>query len=380
MLNNKKQNILIIPIAIAPLIGIIISIRTAIIKINFKAILNIKITNVESLSIILDIFEPWYSWSICCVFLAIVIMVLYDALKPKKSKEQSQSDELNLFLSLFQSVIIILIIQLALPLISLIFMVSLLILYIFFGGAFILQYVLRIIVQVFVWIIQNLFIAIGIDIVLGNFIGQEYVSLFLTLIIFLISVPYAFSGVLYMIKYLLIKLIRADGIIDMAFKPFEFLFKLSHVRYFIYFVLFLLSVLTYSYNISEYTNWLMIIKESLLAFVLLDTICYSVYDNHCKRKKVAIREKYLRLIVNYKLDLEFIHSMMTTYDLKNNYTGKAKIIFSTDISMLNIKERLPFNNIILQIQDLNGSLMRYEDLNKKINKVLCCIYKYESDD
>jgi len=93
---------------------------------------------------------------------------------------------------------------------------------------------------------------------------------------------------------------------------------------------------------------------------------------------MKISKIYLDLIVPYKLDLEYIRSIMTTYALKNNHTGKAKIIFSKDISELKIRKKLPFNNIISQIQNLNGNSMTYQDLYKKTNEILLYIYKYES--
>lgn len=378
MQEKSKQTILMILIALASPIGIVISVLLAIIKIDYKQILNIKITNIESVSTIMNIFQPWYKWSFVCLLISLAIVICFGILKYTIFKKHQQKDELNLFVSFTISVIIILLAQIVLPLMSVILILAFAILYGFLGISFIFQYMLRIIVQVFGWILQDLFIAIGIDIELGNFIGQEYVSIFLTLIIFLILIPYLFSGVLCIVKRFFSKITRANAIIDIAFKPIEFIFKLIHIRYFIYIILFLLSILTYSYNVNNSTNWLTLIKESLLAFVLLDTICYSLYENHCKKKKLRLSKIYLNLIIPYKLDLEYIRSIMTTYALKNNHMGKAKIIFSNDISVLSLKKNFPFNNIILEIQSLNGSLMTYEALYIKINEVLFCIYKYES--
>lgn len=284
MQEKNKQLILMLPIGLASPIGIALSIILAINTIDYKQILNIKLNDIESVSAIFNIFLPWYEWSVCGLLIVFIIFICYGVLKYKILKEDSKTEKLNLFNSLLISIVIILFAQFVLPLISVILMLAFMLLLAFLGISFISHYMLRIVVQLFIWILQNLFLAIGIDIELGHIIGQEYVSIFLTLIIFLISIPYLFSSVLCIMKNFYTKITKAEAIVDMAFKPIEFVFKLTHIRYFIYGVLFLLSILTYSYNVNDSTNWLTLIKESLLAFVLLDTICYSVYENHCKKE------------------------------------------------------------------------------------------------
>ncbi len=377
MIKAKKQTIFYTLLVASIFVGI--AIQLLLIEIDYSQMLNINIFDSMTISIIFKMFTPLYKSGFTGLLAAFVLIICVIALKLTKFKEYMQDNELNLLNTLFLSLILIALSQIILPLMITTVIISFVILYFLFGTSYVFQYMLRVILQIFLDALQYFFMISDHDINLGNFIGQEYVSLLLTLTISFISLPYLFPPILFLVKNFFSKCTGANAIIDLVFRPIEFVFQLTNTRYYIYIILFLLSIVVYSYNVSNSANILILIKESLLAFVLLDTVFYSVYDNHNKRKKQKYSRIYMEQILPYKFDLEYIRSVMTTYSLKSNYIEKAKIIFSKDISTLNINKKLPFYNIVIQIQSLNGKYMPYRDLYKKINEILSAIYQYESN-
>lgn len=108
-----------------------------------------------------------------------------------------------------------------------------------------------------------------------------------------------------------------NKIVALFFKPIEVLININTLRYIIYIVLFFTSIFTYSVNVSQSDYVILLIKESLLEFVLLDTVIYSIVSNIRDKEKNRKQQNLRKYYIPFKHDLEFILSAITIYNLKN---------------------------------------------------------------
>lgn len=371
-----KDVIKLIPIVTASPIGIILSIIVAVKLIDFgelDGILKSNLLSFKLIQLINPIIEPWFIWSLACFFFSFIFITIVFLIKQHKKEN---NDSINIFDSLAISISLILIIQILLPVMLAILGLVYLFIYLIFGISTIIKFILGYGVYFFAYISQSLFNSYGYSISLGDFIGDKKYNMLLTLIIFLIAVPYLLSSIIRVIKKVMTSLGGGSQLFELIFKPIEFIFKITHIRYIIYLSLFFLSIFVYSYNITDIDNVLMLFKESLLEYVLLDTICYSLYENLSKWNKRKKAVMFMRFIIPFKLDLEIIRASFLYYSFLDK-SIKSKVKFSCDTVILKRVKYKEFNKIILELNHISNCFLEPQELYTGINNVLYRIYEYE---
>ncbi len=198
----------------------------------------------------------------------------------------------------------------------------------------------------------------------SDFIGQEKYSIFLIMITFFVMIPYILPFLLMVIKKI-IQVFAGNNIIAYIFKPMEALINVNVLRFIIYMGLFFISVLTYSVKIEQF-DYFSLIKESLLEFVILDTVIYSTISNIKNNHK----QKMKRYYIPFKYDLEFVLSAIYIYNLKYNEM-KARIKFSVNINeSLKWKKKRNVSGIDKLLIDISTNYYKIEILEQKIKTVL----------
>lgn len=370
-----KQILFLVIVALALPCGLILSLILANNLIDYSLIVKINLLDSESLFNGFHIFDKWLSISLGCLLIALVLLVFYAYIKSYILKVSEETADLTLSSTIISVMVILMLSQIILPLIVVVLLVLFIILYAIFGISSLAQFLLRIMMIFSINILQSLFSSVGIKIELGDFIGQNSLSLFLSLITFFISIPYIFAYIVKGIGCLARK--TSNTIINYMFRPFERVFQVGYLRGFLYIVLFLISLLTFTYNISGPSNILSIIKESLLTFVLLDTVCYSIYEKGQKRRQKKINKQYFDIVLQYKHDLEFIRSTITIFNLINKVNYKAKVKFSCEAILIKNRRRCPFAFILDELTYLSENHFTYQELYHNINNILYDIYIFE---
>lgn len=221
----------------------------------------------------------------------------------------------------------------------------------------------------FVLLVEKICTSSGIELTYGEFIGQEKYSIFLTMITFLISIPYILSFLLRMVKKF-IQGVTGNKSVALIFKPVEALISINVLRYAIYILLFFTSVFTYSVNVSQSDYVFSLVKEALLEFVLLDTVIYSIISNIRDTKKNHKQQNMRRYYVSFKYDLEFVLSAITMHNLKDKEMY-ARIKFSVDINkILKEKRKKDVSEIDNLLTDISTNYYKIEILEQKIKVVL----------
>lgn len=221
----------------------------------------------------------------------------------------------------------------------------------------------------FVFLVEKICTSSGIALTYGEFIGQEKYSIFLTMITFLISIPYILSFLLRMIKKF-IQVVTGNKSVALIFKPVEALISINVLRYAIYILLFFTSVFTYSVNVSQSDYVFSLVKEALLEFVLLDTVIYSIITNIRDTKKNHKQQNMRRYYVPFKYDLEFVLSAITMHNLKDKEMY-ARIKFSVDINkILKEKKQNDVSEIDKLLAEISTNYYKIEILEQKTKVVL----------
>lgn len=221
----------------------------------------------------------------------------------------------------------------------------------------------------FVFLVEKICTSSGIALTYGEFIGQEKYSIFLTMITFLISIPYILSFLLRMIKKF-IQVVTGNKSVALIFKPVEALISINVLRYAIYILLFFTSVFTYSVNVSQSDYVFSLVKEALLEFVLLDTVIYSIITNIRDTKKNHKQQNMRRYYVPFKYDLEFVLSAITMHNLKDKEMY-ARIKFSVDINkILKEKKQNDVSEIDKLLAEISTNYYKTEILEQKTKVVL----------
>lgn len=322
-------------LALATPIGLILSCVLAYINIDFiellKKIFSENISNPEILDELAQIMSKWYIISGVIVFAALVLLIIYFA-RNRKNDE----DVLTWGQAIFLATELILISQVVLPLFTVTIAIVIALLYFVFFSSMLLKNIIGYGTYLFVFLVEKICTSSGIALTYGEFIGQEKYSIFLTMITFLISIPYILSFLLRMIKKF-IQVVTGNKSVALIFKPVEALISINVLRYAIYILLFFTSVFTYSVNVSQSDYVFSLVKEALLEFVLLDTVIYSIITNIRDTKKNHKQQNMRRYYVPFKYDLEFVLSAITMHNLKDKEMY-ARIKFSVDINKI-LKEK-----------------------------------------
>lgn len=355
-------------LAFATPIGLILSCVLAYLNVDFKELLKIFIENISNPEV-LDksawIMRKWHriSFTICGV--ASLLLVIYFVCNRKKDEE----DALTWGQTLFLTGVLIMISQVVLPLSTVIVVIVIALLYLVFFSSMLLKNIIGYGTYLFVVIVEKICTSSGITLTYGEFIGQERYSMFLTVITFLISIPYLLPILLRMIKKI-IQCAVGNKSMGQIFKPAEVLVNVNVLRYTIYILLFFTSVFTYSVNISQSDYTLSLVKESLLEFVLLDTVIYSMIFN-LRDIRISHKQQNMRKYYTpFKYDLEFVLSAITMLNL-NNREMHARIKFSVDINrILKGKKQKDVGEIDELLIDISTNYYKMEILEQKIKVVL----------
>lgn len=365
----KKSSIIQYGIlAFATPVGLLLSCVLAYLNIDFLELFKIfseNISHPEVLDELTQIMEKWYIISGAIFFVGMILPTIYFVRNKKKDEE----DVFTWGQTIFLTIELISISQIVLPLFTVTIAIVIALLYFVFFSSVLLKNVIGYGTYLFVLIVEKICTSSGITLTYGEFIGQERYSFFLTMITFLISIPYLLSFLLKMIK-IFIQGVTRNKAVALIFKPVETLIDVNVLRYIIYILLFFTSVFTYSVNVSQSDYVFSIVKEALLEFVLLDTVIYSIISN-LKEKKINYEQQNMRrYYLPFKYDLEFVLSAITMQNLKNKEMS-ARIKFSVDINKnLKMKNQKGINEIDKLLIDISTNYYEIESLEEKIREVL----------
>ena len=212
-------------LALATPIGLILSCVLAYINIDFiellKKIFSENISNPEILDELAQIMSKWYIISGVIVFAALVLLIIYFA-RNRKNDE----DVLTWGQAIFLATELILISQVVLPLFTVTIAIVIALLYFVFFSSMLLKNIIGYGTYLFVFLVEKICTSSGIALTYGEFIGQEKYSIFLTMITFLISIPYILSFLLRMIKKF-IQVVTGNKSVALIFKPVEALISIN---------------------------------------------------------------------------------------------------------------------------------------------------------
>lgn len=364
VMNLIKYGIL----ALAMPMGLILSCRLAYVNINFMDLLEVfseNISNPEIFDKLAQIMKDWYIISFLLSSISCLLLPIYLI----SSRKKNEYDALTWGKTIILSITLISISQIILPLFTFTVAIVIGLLYLLFFSSILLKHIIGYGTYLFVLIIEKICTSSGITLTYGEFIGQERYSMFLTLITFLISIPYLLSFLLGIAKKL-IQAFTGNHLVELIFKPVNVLVNVNVLRYAIYILLFFTSVFTYSVNVVQSDYVFSLVKEALLEFVLLDTVIYSVISNlngkKAKRKQQHIRKHY----IPFKYDLEFVLSAITVHNLKEK-EGYARIKFSVDTNkILRGKYQQDTHGIDKLLRDISTNYYEIESLEEKAKVAL----------
>ena len=363
----KKSNIIKYGIlALAIPIGLLSSCALAYWNIDFIKLLKIfseNISDPEVLNELTQIVSKWYIISGSIFFVAILLLVIYFVCNKKKDED----DVLTWGLCLFLTIELIAITQVVLPLLNIVFAIVIALLYLIFFSSTLLKDIIGYGTYIFVLIVEKICTSSGITLSYGEFIGQERYSIFLTMITFIISIPYLLSFLLKVIKKFVQGVVGNEAI-GLIFKPAEALINVNVLRYIIYILLFFTSIFTYSVNVSQSDYVFSLVKEALLEFVLLDTVIYSISSNLKNKKVNHDQQNMRRYYIPFKYDLEFVLSAITMHNLKNKEMS-ARIKFSEDINRIPRMKKSK-NEIDMLLTDVSTNYYEIKILEQKIKVAL----------
>lgn len=359
-------------LVLATPIGVLLSCVLAYENINFEMLLKIFSENIFELEVLdrlWQIMSKWYSISFTICFLAMLLLAIYGICSKEKDND---NDVLTWGQTIVLAIELIAIFQIVLPMLSFLLAMVIALSYLIFFLSPLLKNVIGYGTYLFVVIVERICTSSGIILTYGEFIGQERYSVFLTIITFLISIPYLLSFLLKMIKKF-IQVVTGNKAVELIFKPIEALTNVNVLRYAIYILLFFVSVFVYSVNVSQSDYVLSLVKEALLEFVLLDTVIYSISSNLKNRKINNELQNMRRYYMPFKYDLEFVLSTITMHDLKNKEIY-SRIKFSVDINkILKMKKQKDKNGIDILLSEISTNYYEIEILEQKIKKILSMI-------
>ncbi len=368
--NKKSDKVKLVMLVLATSSGLLLSCVLAYLNIDFIELLKVfseNISNLEVLDKLGQIMGKWYIISLSMVFVALLLLVIYFVCNKKKNEEALTWGQTLILMSE-----LILISQFLLPLFTITVLIVIALLYFVFFSSVLLKNLIGYGTYLFVVIVEKICTSSGITLTYGEFIGQERYSMFLTMITFLVSIPYILPILLMVIKKI-IQGVTGNKIVTLIFKPMEALFSVNVLRYSIYMLLFFTSVFTYSINIVESDYFLSLVKEALLEFVLLDTVIYSIISN-LKDIKINHKQQNMRkYYIPFKYDLEFVLSAISMYNLKYNEMY-ARIKFSVDINRsLKWEKQKNISEIDKLLIDISTNYYKIEILEQKVKIVLSMV-------
>ena len=359
----KSEKIKVIILGIAPFIGLILSIILAYKYIDFYKLLEIISNNIFNPEIVIESSEVMTKWYITSGALVLAALIF------PLCMHQKNNDELAWKQCICLAIELILIYQMVLPLLSILLYIVIALVYLLFFSSMLIKNIIAYGIYVFVLVAEKICQSSGIALTYGKFIGQENYFKFLTIITFLISIPYILPISLRMIRKF-IEIVTKNKIVVKFFEPIEKLMNINVLRYIMYILLFFISIYTYSLNITQTCN-IFLIKESLLEFVLLDTVISSIICSAKNAIENKRRQKFRKCYISFKYDLEEVLSEIRICNLKNKEIC-ARIIFSMDINEIIVKEKRKkdVNEIDNLLIDISKNYYKIEILEQKSKEAL----------
>lgn len=228
-------------------------------------------------------------------------------------------------------------------------------------------------------LLSFIFEKLNIPLELGKFIGKSEFALFLQIIIWAIITPYTFSNLIKLMERMLKMLSGSKALVEYLFKYIYVIFSLNNIRYIIYMVLFFISLISYGFRV-ESTAVIGIIKESLVSFVLLDTIVYTIYSNEKGRQEKIQKQQFLNIFSQIKEELECIKKLMIINNLYLNINRKVFIKFNNDKILQRKCKKNPasWNELLDKIYLLSNESRTCNELFIEVNQVLKSIDEIEA--
>lgn len=356
-------------LGLATPIGLILSCVLAYMNVDFVQIIEIvneNISNPEILDKLTHVMAKWYivSFSLFCGAMFLIVI------GAKMGGKNDKDEILTWRQTLFMVIMLVLFSQIVLPLFTITIAIAIALLYLVFFSSILFKSVIGYGTYLFALIVEKVCNSSGILLPYGEFIGQERYSIFLTMITFLIAIPYVLSLLLRGVRKF-IQVMTQNELVALIFRPLEAVISVNVLRYGIYILLFFLSVYTYSINVSQSDYILLLVKEALLEFVLLDTVTYSIVSNVQNSWKNNKQNKMKRYYISFKYDLEFVLSAINMHSLKNKEMH-ARIKFSVDICrIIRGKKKKQLSNVDKLLIDISTNYYEIEILEMKIKAVLC---------
>lgn len=275
-------------LALATPIGLILSCVLAYINIDFMELLKIfseNISNPEILDELTQIMSKWYIISGAIFFASLLLFVIY-FVRNRKNDE----DVLTWGQTIFLAIELILISQVVLPLFTVIMAIVIALLYLVFFSSMLLKNIIGYGTYLFVLLVEKICTSSGIELTYGEFIGQEKYSIFLTMITFLISIPYILSFLLRMVKKF-IQGVTGNKSVALIFKPVEALISINVLRY----AKEMYARIKFSVDINK------ILKEKRKKDVSeIDNLLTDISTNYYK---IEILEQKIKVVLSRIIDL-----------------------------------------------------------------------------
>lgn len=356
-------------LGIATPIGLILSCVLAYMNVDFIQIIEIvneNISNPEILDKLTHVMTKWYiiSFSLFCGAMFLIVI------SAKMWGKNDEDEILTWRQTILTAIMLVLFSQIIIPLFTITIAIAIALLYLVFFSSILLKNIIGYGTYLFALIVEKVCNSSGISLPYGEFIGQERYSIFLTMITFLIAIPYVLSLLLRMVRKFIQVMTKNDSV-ALIFRPLEAVISVNVLRYAIYMLLFFTSVHTYSINVSQSDYILLLVKEALLEFVLLDTVIYSIFSNVQNSWTKNRQNKMKQYYVSFKYDLEFVLSAINMHSLKNKEMY-ARIKFSVDIcSIIKRKKKKHLSNIDKLLIDISTNYYEIEIMETKIKAVLC---------
>ncbi|WP_297426506.1 hypothetical protein [Clostridium sp.] len=214
------------------------------------------------------------------------------------------------------------------------------------------------------------FFAMKVD--YSNNIGNGNLSLFAQIIIGSIISPYLLVFIIISIKKKLSKILGKEHVFIYLVGFFLRVVTINSIRYAEYILLFFVSIIAYKYKFDT-SNAVGTIKESLVTFVLLDTIVYSIYCKYAEYTKHKEKILFYNIFNPIRRDLECARNEIIIHDLNELKNSDISINFKRK----DILEKYENNNIkdewvetIADIKRLSDDEFTFEALFFEIEHIL----------
>lgn len=240
--------------------------------------------------------------------------------------------------------------------------------------------VIRLPLAEFFKLLSFVFEKLNIPLELGVFIGKNEFARFLQIIIWAIITPYTFSNLIKLMENILKMLSGSKTLVEYLFKYIYVIFSLNNIRYIIYMFLFFISLISYGFQV-ESTAVIGIIKESLVSFVLLDTIIYTIYSNGKERQEKIQKKRFLDIFSTIKEELECAKKLMIINNSYLNTNRKVFIKFNDDKILQRKCKKNPvsWNELLDKIYLLSNQSRTCNELFIELNQVLQSIDEIETE-